>query len=921
MANGPSGSPGAPLTAPYAPNPALTALYRRFFEHIHVDDSWVASVRAAAARGRVVYVLRNLSYVDFLALDYVTKRFDLPTIRYAQDMRLWGLEPLGKGWKSALLPGPEISQEARIADAFARGGSAVMFVKRAPDLLEQARGSHRAQAEGDAMLASLIAVQRETAQPLLLIPQVFVWSKRPDDREFGVVDALLGSREWPGILRSTLQFLTHYREVDFRAGEPLDLQAFLAENADQPDDLLLRRATYALLRRTERERRGILGPAKKSPDRIRDEVMRSSKLRKVIRDLAGEGKMEQQLLTAKAYGMLRDMEATPEPEMHRAFQIVFEQVVNRIYSGIEVDEQGLEAVREAGKRGTVVFLPSHKSHVDYVMLSHVLREASIQLPVIAAGDNLAFFPMGPLFRRGGAFFIRRKFTGDRLYPAVVDAYLRKLVQEGWAIEFFLEGARSRTGKLLPPKLGLLTMVVDAALSLPHHPVTFIPVSVGYDRVVEERSYVRELTGGEKRKEDATSLMRGTKALEGFYGRVNVQFGAPLTLEDIAESLDLGETPASINDLDDREKKALVRRLGYRVMSEINRVTSVTPGAVVAILLLANGRRGMTFQALVDEARQLVAHLQRRGARILGSLVTSAGSLKPDAIREAAQVFVKAELLTAHVPGEALDDKQRARAAIYTGDDIVYAVPENKRLPLSLSKNTLLHFFIAHSIVATAVRVLGERRGSGARTLVPSSDETARPRERTPSIARALVKERALTLSRLFKFEFAFRADASFDEIFEETVAAMVDEGELETTTDPDHDEREALAAGPGHDALSGNVWLSIHADLLVPFLESYRVVTRTLGALGKGPLSQKEIVKRSLATGERMYLANEIGRREALSKPVFENAVNVLVDQGYVVREGGRLRLSETFDGPEGVAAIEAKISAFLPTASRTAYR
>jgi glycerol-3-phosphate O-acyltransferase len=916
MANGPRGPGGAPLTAPYAPNPALTALYRRFFEHIQVDDSWVASVRAAAARGRVVYVLRNLSYVDFLALDYVTKRFDLPTIRYAQDMRLWGLEPLGKGWKSALLPAPAISQEARIADAFARGGSAVMFVKRAPDLLEQARGSHRAQAEGDAMLASLIAVQRESAQPLLLVPQVFVWSKRPDEREIGVVDALLGSREWPGLLRSTLQFLTHYREVDFRAGEPLDLQAFLAENADQPDDLLLRRATYALLRRTERERRGILGPAKKSPDRIRDEVMRSSKLRKVVRELAGEGKMEQQLLTAKAYGMLRDMEATPEPEMHRAFQIVFEQVVNRIYSGIEVDEQGLEAVREASKRGTVVFLPSHKSHVDYVMLSHVLREASIQLPVIAAGDNLAFFPMGPLFRRGGAFFIRRKFTGDRLYPAVVDAYLRKLVQEGWAIEFFLEGARSRTGKLLPPKLGLLTMVVDAALSLPHHPVTFIPVSVGYDRVVEERSYVRELTGGEKRKEDASSLVRGTKALEGFYGRVNVQFGTPLTLTDIAETLALGDVTPSLHELDDRAKKALVRRLGYRVMMEINRVTSVTPGAVVAILLLANGRRGMTFQALVAEARQLVAHLQRRGARILGSLVTSSGSLKPDAIREAAQVFVKAELLTAHVPGEALDDKQRARAAIYTGDDIVYAVPENKRLPLSLSKNTLLHFFIAHSIVATAVRVLGERRGTGARTLASTNED---PPRRTASIPHTLVKERALTLSRLFKFEFAFRADASFDEIFDETVATMVAEGELEAITDGD--DRDALAAGPGHDALSGNVWLSIHADLLVPFLEAYRVVARTLGALGKGPLSQKEIVKRSLATGERMYLANEIGRREALSKPVFDNAVNVLVDQGYVVREGGRLRLSETFAGPEGVAAIEAKISAFLPTASRTAYR
>jgi glycerol-3-phosphate O-acyltransferase len=882
---------------------------------LQVDEAWLATVRAAAARGHVVYVLPNLSYIDFLALDHLTKRHDLPRIRYAQDMRLWVLEPMGKGWLSALLPGQRPSEEARIGDALSRGGSAVMFMKRAPDLLEQAGGAHRARAEGDTMLRSLFAVQRETKTPLLLVPLLFVWSNRPDDREGGVVDSLLGSREWPGALRSTLQFLSHYRDGQIRAGAPLDLQAFLAENEGAADELVLRRATYALVRRTERERRGILGPVKKSPGRIRDEVIRSAKLRAVIRELAGEGVVEQQLLYAKAYRMLRDMEATPEPEVHRAFQIALELVVNRIYSGIEVDEAGIETVRAAAKAGTVVLLPSHKSHVDYLMLSHVLKEAHIQLPLIAAGDNLGFFPMGPLFRRGGAFFIRRKFTGDRLYPAVVDAYLRKLVQGGQAIEFFLEGARSRTGKLLPPKLGLLTMVVDAALSLPDRPVTFVPVSIGYDRVVEERSYVRELTGGEKRKEDAASLVRGSKVLEGFYGRVNVQFGAPLTLADIAASLDLPFTAESGRELESSDKKALVRRLGFRVMAEINRVTSVTPGAVVAILVLANARRGVTFKDLVDEARQLVAHLQRRGARILPSLITPSGTLKPDAIREAAQVFVKGELLTAHVPGESLDERQRARAAIYTGDDIVYAVPDTKRLPLSLSKNTLLHFFVAHSIIATAVRVLGERRGGGARSDAPRErqGEPAAP----PRLSRAVVKERALTLSRLFKLEFTFRVDASFDEIFEETVTAMVAEGELAHP----HGDRESLAPGPGHDALSGNVWLSIHADLLVPFLEAYRVVARTAALLAKGPLGPKELVKKALVVGERMYLASEISRREALSKPVFENATQILVEQGYLVRDAGRLALSQTFEGPEGAAAIEAKISAFLPSAPRSSYR
>ena len=591
---------GDALTAPYAPSAGLAALYRRFFDHLHVDETWVATVRAAAAKGRVVYVLRNVSYIDFLALDHLTKRFDLPAIRFAPDLHLWVLEPLGRGWLSALLPGTRASDEARLADALARGGSAVMFMKRSVDLLEQAAGAPRKKAEGDAMLKALLDIQRAQAEPILLVPQVFVWSKRPDDAQSNLLDAVLGPREWPGALRSTLQFLGNYRGGQLRAGEALDLAEFIAENPGEPDETLLRRATYAVLRRVERERRAILGPAKKTPDRIRDEVIRSAKLKAVIRRLGGENEVAQQMLYAKAYGMLRDMEATPEPEAHRAFQIALELVVHRIYAGIEVDQAGLETVRNAVKQGTVVLLPSHKSHVDYLMLSHVLKEASLPIPLIAAGDNLSFFPMGPLLRKGGAFFIRRSFKGDRLYPAVVDAYLRKLVQGGWAIELFLEGGRSRTGKLLPPKLGLLSMIVDAALSLPDRPVTFLPVSVGYDRVVEERSYVRELTGGEKRKEDASSLVRGSKVLRGFYGRVNVQFGDPLTLPMIADSLGLPHAPlvghGKPRDLTPSERRALVTRLAFRVMNEINRVTSVSPGGVVALLVLAYGRRGLTHKS-------------------------------------------------------------------------------------------------------------------------------------------------------------------------------------------------------------------------------------------------------------------------------------------------------------------------------------
>ncbi len=189
------------------------------------------------------------------------------------------------------------------------------------------------------------------------------------------------------------------------------------------------------------------------------------------------------------------------------------------------------------KDGSLILLPSHKSHLDYIFLIHVFLRNHLPLPVVAAGDNLAFFPVGQIFRRGGAFFIRRNFHGDRLYGAVVDAYMRRLIMDGWSLEFFLEGGRSRTGKLLAPKLGLLSLAVDAALGVTGRKIYFAPMSIGYERIVEEKAYVRELSGGEKQKEDVRGLLASTSLFRGKYGRLNLQIGELLTLEGMLAEID------------------------------------------------------------------------------------------------------------------------------------------------------------------------------------------------------------------------------------------------------------------------------------------------------------------------------------------------------------------------------------------------
>jgi len=883
-----------PLVA-YEPNPLLAWLYQSFFEHIEVDEAWTRAVREADQRGTVVYVLRNLSFVDFFALDYLTKRLRLPQVRFANDLGLWVLEPMGRGWLHALFDRSEASDSRDLRRAILTGESAALFLKRPPHMFERvARG--RGKIEGDLFIRTLFEVQRESARPILLVPQVFVWSKHPDSAQQTALDVLLGSREWPGKIRTVAQFLANYRHVTLRAGEPVDVRAFLAKENDGAreggplsDDVLVRRMTYTLLRRLERERSAVVGPAKKPADRLREEVIRSPRLQKIITDMAGQGEADRRVLTERAYAMVREMEAAIDMNLIVGIDKAFEAVMSRMYSGLEIDEEGLARVRTAAKDASLILLPSHKSHVDYMVLAYLFYRNHLPLPIVAAGENLSFFPVGPLFRRAGAFFIRRSFHGDRLYGAVVDAYMRRLIKDGFSLEFFLEGGRSRTGKLLPPKMGLLSLVVDAALSAPGRKIYFVPISIGYERVVEEKEFVRELSGAEKPKEDVRGLVASAGLVRGRYGRLNVQFGPLLTLEGVLDEIERDSFPTGsapretsrLAKLTPARRRAVVTRLGHRVMNEVNQVTAVTSGALIATALLTHRGRGIAHPALVEACGRLAGMLQGFGARFTPSLLSRSqpGQIRASAVREACELFSRAGHLEVKTPGAgltALGSRPRP------GPDAIYVVPDEARLSLDLSKNLVVHFFVARGLVATAL----------VATLA-SPTETLRTET---------LRDRVHALSRLFKYEFQFRADASFEQIFEETVAAMDRDRELV---------REGESIGVrGEDGLAK---ISLYAEIVRNFVEGYRVAARGLLTLVKGPLPSKDAAKRAIATGERMFLAGEIEKREAISRPVIENAFAAFIDQGYVARIDGKLGLPESYATPSAVRTIESRISGFLP--------
>lgn len=873
----------APLAPKFEPNPALRVLYSWFFDAIQVDDGWVRAVRELARQGSIVYVLRNLNPIDFLALDHLTKRYDLPQVGFVNDLGLSLVNPLHGGFFQTWSVRRRTSPGIHLRSALDQGTSAALFLKRPPSVLDVATGATggRGLKEGDDLMRALIDLQRETARSVLLVPQVFLWTNRPDTHGSHYLDMFLGPREWPSSLRTIGQFLYNYKHVLMRAGEPLDLAKYLEAHAGASDANHVRRVIYVMLRRLERERRAVTGPAQAPPDRQRLQVLRSPKLQKTISHLAGDKPRDRYTVTRKTLDILKEMQATPDTATIKAMEVLLDRIFHRVYAGIDVDREGVDRIREKSKEYTIVLLPSHKSYVDFLVLSYVFNYENLSLPLIAAGDNLSFFPLGPVLRRAGGFFIRRQFGGDRLYSAAVEAYVRRMIRDGYTLELFLEGGRSRTGKLLKAQVGMLSMLVDAANAVPNREVLFVPVSIGYERIVETTAYGRELIGADKQKESAQGLLRGAQVLRHRYGRINVQFGSHLSLDRICGELGIeraaiGQSPA--------KRRAVISRFGNRALDEINRVTAVTPGSLTALALLSDDRRSLSHEELLQRCRQLLRVLIESDARITPRIAAD-GELREQAISEAVQMFVDAEMLETHRPGDFPPDRERRSHRAGVG--ALYRVPERKRIELDVSKNIIVHFFVERALVSIAA-------------LMPPG----------PEIAVDVVRERTRELSELFKHEFRLNSNGDFVTSFDATLRAMQRGGELELYPDG------RLDVGGGREGWSGLVWLRTHAAILRNFLEGYRVAARGLGVLLRGPFTERELLKRTLALGHRMYLSGEIDRHEAVSKPILQNALAAFKDEGYVTVREGKYSLTASFDSPDAMRAIEGRLAGYLEAAA-----
>lgn len=839
-----------------APRPLLSWLLRRLVNRVTVSQEWVDEMRSLARRGTIVHVLLNLSLLEFLCLDQICRDHDLPPIRLVTGAGRYVLWPLR--WLLRLFWGRcRTCDPSQVSELAQQGESSLVFLRTSK------RNNRRSRERAVEATEALVKLQREHARPLFLVPHHILWGRRRQSQNRGALWWLQGLQEGPGLLRLVARVTRARRDAELRLGEPLDLREFLADHAEGSDDDLARQARFALVRRIEGERKVVLGPLAKSAGAFREEVLRGAGLSDDIRSIADELGVTVDRLRRRARRLLREIQATPKSGHLAMLNAVLWWVWSKIFEAVEVDHEGLERLRRVAHEGPLIIVSSHKSHVDYLILSQIFWEERIFPPHIAAGRNLSFWPLGPIFRGCGAFFIRRHFIEDKLYVAVMQAYLRKILQEGYHIEFFIEGTRSRSGKVLPPKIGLLSMLVEASRRLKGYRVHIVPVSVTYGRVPEEGSHAAELEGSEKRDEDLGELLKTRHALRNKYGRIYVQFGEPLDIDGYLA--DQGLAPAL--PLGEGEGKRVVTNLAYRTVHEINRVTLVTPTALVATALLLNRRRGMTHTSLRESVDRLCRQLGRFGARFTASLEHAAEQGIPEMVlRQAVRFLDEAGLIASHGTGG-------------TEEDVIYTVAPERRGQLDYYKNSILHPMVNAALVAASL----------------GTAEAGRPQ---PELA-----ERVRFLSRVLKYEFIYRADAVFEVNLERTLDDMIAEGELAVTGD------RVVPAGRGRSEL-----IRSYAALVENFIESYRVMVRALRQLGDAAISERELVKQALALGERMYLIGEIELREARSKVNFKNTIKAFKDLGVLERseDGRKLVVAEDYREAERLSRLENRLVSYL---------
>jgi glycerol-3-phosphate O-acyltransferase len=590
-------------------------------------------------------------------------------------------------------------------------------------------------------------------------------------------------------------------------------------------EFVARQAALAL----ERAERRARGARYKVPRLVHEDVLSRPAFRGDVARLARELGKSEAGVSREAQACLREIAATHSPYVIDLVAGLIRLLYTRGYGeALHYDRNQLEGVAGLSQRHPVVFLPSHKSNLDHLVLQYALWENGHPPNHTAGGINMNFFPVGPLVRRSGVFFIRRTFKDQPVYKLVLQHYVDYLIEKRFSLEWYIEGGRSRSGKLLPPRFGLLAYVVDAFRRGKSEDVFLIPVSIAYDQIQDVGSYVAEQRGAAKEKESFSWFVRMVRALGRRYGNIHIRFGEPLSL---LATLGPPEPGAAPNP---DEQNLALQKLAFEVSVRINRATPVTPTSLVTMALLGIGDQAATVEEITAALANLVESVEERKLPTTGPLELHTA----EGVRRALETLRESGVVTCY------DE----------GPEPVWAIDAEQHLTAAYYRNTIIHFFVNGAIAELALLRAAE-----------------------PDVADPLAEfwSEAFALRDLLKFEFFFADKESFR-------AELAGELALQ-----DSEWQQRVADGPaGIEALVRRIRPFTAHRVLRPFLEAYRVAAETLAHRDPAlPFDEDDFAKRCLALARQQLLQRRLRRAESVSKVLFATAVRVarnrsLVDPG-----------------------------------------
>lgn len=435
-----------------------------------------------------------------------------------------------------------------------------------------------------------------------LVPVSILWGRNPGREERSLMKLLFFDDEHAGVLQKFFIVLAQGRRCHVRFSSPISLREFINEEI-LPEQQSARKLRRVLRVHFRRQRIAALGPVFYDRNQAIKQVVSSRQVKEAIDEEMRKRSFSRERVEGKAVHYAREISADARYSVIRFFDIILTWLWHKMFDGIDV--RNVDRIPPLAESHSIIYVPCHRSHLDYLLISYSLFQAGITPPHTAAGINLNFWPAGPFLRRSGAFYIRRTFKGNRLYGAVFNEYVHFLVSKGYSIKFFLEGGRSRTGKLLHPKTGMLSMVVQSFLRNPEKSVALVPVYVGYDKVMEVKTYLRELRGNVKRQESIGEIFKARKALKSSHGKAYLSFGEPIILSQFLDHAQ-PEWQAEAGKLDHRPTwlSPVVEDMALEVMRRINSSTIVSPMSLLSLALLSTAQKAMPEDELIASVEAL-----------------------------------------------------------------------------------------------------------------------------------------------------------------------------------------------------------------------------------------------------------------------------------------------------------------------------